>query len=83
VQRAACDGPVDQLDEAPVLGLDAGGVPVLCGGREALRQRLDRRALAQVLEPFLGGGADALLLLLDVRHLVEMPAPAGAIRVPE
>ena len=42
--------------------------------REALRQRLDRRAVAQVLEPLVGGGADALLLLRDVRHSVKTPA---------
>ena len=38
-------------------------------------KRLDRRAVAQVLEPLLGRGPDALLLLLDVRHGVKMPAP--------
>ena len=57
--------------------------PVLDGRLEALRQRLDRRAVAQVLEPLARGGADALLLLLDVRHGEKRPALAGAAMVAE
>ena len=45
--------------------------------QEALRQRLDRRAVAQVLEPLFSGDPDALLLLLDVRHLERCPPPDG------
>ena len=45
------------------------------GGAQAARVRLDRRDVAQVLEPLMGGDADPLLLLLDVRHSVKMPAP--------
>ena len=51
-----------------MLALDRRGVAAFGGGRETLRQRLDRRAVAEVLEPLLGGDPDALLLLLDVRH---------------
>jgi len=53
------------------------------GRREALRERLDRRAVAKVLEALLGGDPYPLLLLLDVRHGVKMPAPAGARTVAE
>ena len=42
-------------------------------GCEAPGQRLRGRAEAEVLEPLLGGGPDALLLLLDVRHLRGCP----------
>ncbi len=50
-------------------------------GLEPARERLDRRAVAQVLQPLRGRDPDALLLLLDVRHGVKMPAPAGGAMV--
>ena len=83
VQRAAGDRPVDQLDEAAMLGLDRVGVAVLDRRREPLRQRLDRRAVAQVLEPLVGGGTNALLLLPDVRHARENARARGPAMVPE
>ena len=43
-------------------------------GLEPLRQRLDRRAVAEVLVPLALGDPDALLLLLNVRHVEERPA---------
>ena len=49
-------------------------VPVRDGALEPSRHRLDRRAVAQVLEPLAGGDAHPLLLLLDVRHSVKTPA---------
>ena len=78
VQRAARDRLVDQADERLVLRLDRLGVALGCDRREPLRQRLDRRAVAQVLQPLFGGDPDALLLLLDVRHGTKMPASARA-----
>ena len=51
-----------------MLGRDA-LLPFLDGLSEALRDRLDRRVVAQVLDPLLGGRADTLLLLLNVGHL--------------
>src|SRR5205814_4109471 len=57
-----------------VLGGRAGLVALVYGSREALRQRLDRRAVAEVLEPLARGGPHPLFLLLDVRHGVKRPA---------
>ena len=54
-----------------------GSRPLGDRGLEAPPERLRRGLEAEVLEPLLGGGPDALLLLLDVRHSVETPAPAG------
>src|SRR5207248_452256 len=45
---------------------------------QASRQRLDRRAVAQVLEPLASCGPDALLLLFDVGHDVKTPASRAA-----
>src|SRR5262249_51207084 len=83
VESAARHSAVDQLDELLVVLGRGGGVAGLGGRGEALRQRLDRRAVAPGLGPLLGGNAHSLLLLLDVRHSGEMPAPAGARRVAE
>ena len=64
-------------DDGTLIGLRnytrALGNPLL----ESLRQRFDRRAVAQILEPLTGSDPDALLLLLDVRHGVKTPAAAG------
>src|SRR5262245_65733803 len=68
VQRAFRGGAVDPPDERAVLGGDRVGVSGLDGDLEALGQRLDRRAVADVLVPLAAGDPDALLLLLDVRH---------------
>ena len=64
-----------------MLGLDAILVARLDGRRKALRERLGRRAVVQVLQPLLGGSANALLLLLDVRHGVKNPRSAGSTMV--
>src|SRR4051794_22037924 len=77
MQRAARNRAVEQPHELAVLGGDATLVAVPDGSLEALRQRLRGRAVVQVLEPLLGSGADALLLLLDVRHVVKRPAVRG------
>src|SRR4029079_11080878 len=50
VERTAGNRAVDQLHELTVPALDGRGVAALGGGRETLRQRLDRRAVAEVLE---------------------------------
>src|SRR5215217_5965291 len=68
VQRSACHSSVDQPHEVAVRRLDRRRVAALGSRREALRQRLDRGAVAEVLEPLLARDTDALLLLLDVRH---------------
>jgi hypothetical protein len=49
-------------------------------GAQPPRERLRRRAVAQVLEPLLSGGPDALFLLLDVRHVEKTPASRGRVR---
>src|SRR6185503_16627521 len=68
VERAARDRTVDRPHELAVLRGDLLRVAVLDGALEALRERLDRRAVAKVFEPLARCRADALLLLLDVRH---------------
>src|SRR6185503_10890143 len=68
VERALRGGAVDPADERAMLRGDRVGVAGLDGGLEALGQRLDRRAVADVLVPLASGDPDALLLLLDVRH---------------
>src|SRR5581483_1534048 len=74
VQRSARGRPVDHAHESAVLLGDPGGVALLDRGRKALRQRLDRRAVAEILRSLPLGDPDALLLLLDVRHGVKTPA---------
>ncbi len=71
------DGAVDRPHELAVLADDALGVAVGDGRLEALRQGLDRRAVAEVLSPLPLLDQDALLLLLDVRHFEETPACRG------
>ena len=68
VQSAAGDRAVDQLRQRAVLLLGRRRVALRGRRGEALGERLDRRLVAQVLEPLFGGGADALLLLLDIGH---------------
>ena len=55
--------------------------PASTAARKPARQRLHRRAVAEVLEPLLSRGPDALLLLLDVRHSVKKPATRAAAMV--
>jgi hypothetical protein len=49
------------------------GIAVGGGSLEALRERLDRRAVAEVLEALPRLNLDALFLLLDVRHSRKRP----------
>ena len=81
VERAARRGTVDRAHELAMLGRDALGVAVGDGRLEALRQRLDRRAVAEVLGPLPLLDPDALLLLLDVRHSRKCPLLAGRAMV--
>src|SRR6185295_8690624 len=77
VQRAPGGGAIEPAYESAVLGLDLVLVPGGDRSFETLRQRLRGRAVAQVLEPLPGGRANALLLLVDVRHRVKRPAIRG------
>ena len=52
-------------------------VAVRDGLVQASHERLGRRTPTQVLLPLPGGQTDALLLLLDVRHLEKRPAARG------
>jgi len=84
VHRAAGSRAVEPADELTVLGGDAVLVAVLHRSLEALRERLRGRAVVQVLEPLLRGGANSLLLLSDVRHQREKARYfAGGGMVPE
>src|SRR6266511_3544837 len=74
VDRSARGRPVEPRDELLVLRGHARLVAVGDGRLQAACERLRGRAEAQVLEPLLGCGPDALLLLLDVRHLERTPA---------
>ena len=69
---------VDRADELLVLGGDHARVAVGNGGLEPLGKRLDRRAVAEVLEPLTRRDSDTLLLLLDVRHCERVPRPIPA-----
>src|SRR5436190_2192778 len=82
MERPACRSAIDPADELPVLGPDTVGLSCLRGLLETARQRLHRRAVAEVLEPLACRGADALFLLFDVRHSVKRPATAGGRMVP-
>src|SRR5206468_1994648 len=73
VESAARRRPVDATDELGVLGGDLLGVALVDRVTKAPCQRLDGRAIAQILEPLAGGGADALLLLANVRHALLAP----------
>ncbi len=67
--RRAIDGP----DELPMLGCRALGVTVARRNLEPLRQRLDRRAVTEVLQALTTLGPNPLLLLLDIRHSRKRP----------
>src|SRR6266567_3023007 len=75
------------IDPAHELAMLRRGALVLAGRNrrlEPLRERLDRRAVAEILEPLACGRADALLLLADVRHRVKKTrCRAGAAMVAE
>jgi hypothetical protein len=83
VDRPARGGTVDRADELAVALRDFFSVAVRDGSLEAPGEGLDARAVTQVLKPLPGGTANALLLLPDVWHSVETPAPAGAAMVAE
>src|SRR5439155_22731082 len=70
--------PVDRAHELAMLGDRTLLVALGNGSLQASRQRLDRRAVAQVLEPLASCGPDALFLLFDVRHDVKTPASRAA-----
>src|SRR5437588_9863328 len=77
MERSARRRLVDRADEPDVRRADPLAVVVCDRVAEPTSQRLHRRAVADVLEPLLGGRSHALLLLLDVRHSVAMPAFRG------
>ena len=71
MERAPGRRAVEPAHELAVLGLDPILVAGLHGRAEPLGQRLGSRLVAQILQPLLGSGTNALLLLLDVRHVVK------------
>src|SRR6185437_12444918 len=77
VECAARRGPVEPLDELPVTRLGFGRVAVRDRLGQAPHERLGGRAPAEVLLPLPRRQTDALLLLLDVRHLGKRPATRG------
>ena len=64
--------------ELEMLRGNAVGIAVGDGRLEALRQRLDRRAVTQILAPLALLDPDALALLLDVRHSKKRPLARAA-----
>src|SRR5262249_28899791 len=78
MNRAARRRAVEPRYEPPVFLGDRGLVAVVDGSLEPLRERLGGRAKTQVLHARLSGDPHALLLLLDVRHLVKEPAEMRA-----
>jgi len=66
MQRATGRRAIDGADELSMLGRDALGVAFAGGDLEPLRQRLDRRAVAQVFQMLSRLDPNALLLLLDI-----------------
>ena len=78
MERAALRGAVDRAHEVAVLAGDALAVAVGDSRLEALRQGLDRRPVAEVLDPLPLLDQDALLLLFDVRHSRKRPHPRAA-----
>src|SRR2546421_4728382 len=84
MERSARRRLVDRPDEPDVRGGALLGVAAGDGLAQPPGQGLDGRAVADVLEPVLSGRADALLLLLDVRHSETKPATSRApAMVPE
>src|SRR6266516_2236540 len=78
VERPAGGRLVDRAHELAMLRGSALLVTVGDRALQALRQGLDRRAVAEVLEPLPSRGPHTFLLLLDVRHDVKTPAPRAA-----
>jgi len=70
MEGAACRGTVDRADEFPVLSRNAVGVAIGSRSFQPLGERLDRRAVAEVLEALSRLDPNALLLLLDVGQRV-------------
>src|SRR5581483_490719 len=68
---------VEPAYELLVPRLGCGRVALVDGLAQPAHQGLRSRPPAQVFLPLPGRLADALLLLLDVRHLVERPARRG------
>jgi hypothetical protein len=64
---------IDRADELPVLGCNPFRVTVHGRGLQSLRQRLDRGAVAEILEALTRLSPYTLLLLLDVRHSKKCP----------
>src|SRR5207253_145313 len=74
---AARNGAVEPADKLAMGRLGGLGVPGVDRLAEAPHERLRGRAPAEVLLPLSRGLANALLLLLDVRHSVKVPAARG------
>ena len=64
-----------------MLGRDPLGVALDSCGLEPLRQRFDRRPVAEILDALPRLDPNPLLLLLDIRHSRKMPAAAGGAMV--
>jgi putative peptidoglycan lipid II flippase len=77
VQGAVRSCTVEPLDELAVASLGLGRVAVRDRLVQAPHERLGRRPPAKVLLPLARRLADALLLLLDIRHLGKRPATRG------
>src|SRR6266576_652417 len=75
VERPAGGRLVDRAHELAMLCGSTLLVPFGDRSLQALCQGLDRRAVAEVLEPLPSRGPDTFLLLLDVGHDVKTPAP--------
>ena len=82
MERAARSRAVDPPLQIHVRSANGVGVAVCDGTLETARERLDRRAVPEVLEPLPRGASNPLLLLLDVRHDVKMPAARAGGMVP-
>ena len=81
MQRATGGRAVDEHLQLLVLAVDQRGVAAVDRRLEPAEVGLDRRLVAQVLEPLPGGHLDALLLLLDVRHEHRTVAGSGFPRL--
>ena len=77
MESAAGRGAVEPLGELAVPRLCLGRVAVCDRLVQAPHERFGGRAPAEVLLPLPGRLTDALLLLLDVRHLGKRPAARG------